>query len=781
MNPIFPAPDNAPELPKAKPEKLKNGEWVRYPLQYVWPYHAADGKINFYVCRYEADGKKQTPPLSCWDTDKGLKWRFKGLPEIRPIYNLHRITQNVSAQIIIVEGEKCAETLQATIDGAGAGADIIATCWVGGEKGAPKADFSPLKNRFIVMWPDHDTAGTTCMEYIGGVLSGLECKTKYITVPSDKPHKWDVADAILEDGWSFEAILEFIKIYSAAREFAPVQPDSPKTPSVPVQPPARSHSPYLCLGYNHGYYYYLPNCTRQITPIPGAAHTKNALLQLAPNSHWERDFSGPQGPQWFLAANALMRSCEASGIFDPLRLRGRGAWYDNGKSILHLGNRLLIDGEQANIQDAKSKYLYEAGIPLDSDNDALLTTTDARKLLDVTNMLFLDRPIYKAYLAGWCAIAPICGGLLHRPHLWITGGAGSGKSHIFENIILKILGNFSFPFQSSTTSAAIRQTVGSDALPVVIDEFEAEDHTGNKRIQDILELARQAFSDNSAPIAKGGQNGKPTSYFVRSCFLMSSIGVNLTQRADISRIMVLSLEKPHDTETQTKEEHFRALKKLTAETITKKWAAQFRARAIKMIPIIRQNAEIFSEIVATKVSDQRAGDMVGTLIAGAYSLTSDNLITRERAAKWVEEHDFDEQLPSVESNDERQVLNIIVCSQIKVKTANGIEEISVDELIRKSKDMVAVDNGYGGTDYKEPPERDILKRHGLRVDQDNGCIYIGRNFPPLRRILANTPWEKTYGRLLMRLPGAEARENMRFVGPPTRAVMLPWGLLDGSM
>jgi DNA primase len=124
--------------------------------------------LFFYTVRVNlGDTDKMTPPLSFHDDGK---WHFKGLPEVRPLYNLQRLCQNPSAQAIVVEGEKCADAFQGLLDAAGFGVFVVVTTWVGGAKSALKTDFSPLFGRKCVLWPDNDAEGMDAMQTVCGIL-----------------------------------------------------------------------------------------------------------------------------------------------------------------------------------------------------------------------------------------------------------------------------------------------------------------------------------------------------------------------------------------------------------------------------------------------------------------------------------------------------------------------------------------------------------------------------------------------------------------------------------
>ncbi len=112
-----------------------------------------------------------------------------GLPAIRPLYNLPLIAK--SQEIIFVEGEKCAEAITklgycGTTTPGGANAQL------------EKVDWLPLKDKSLLIWPDNDEAGIKYAERVFNVLKNIAANVSILELPTDKPKKWDCADAIVE-------------------------------------------------------------------------------------------------------------------------------------------------------------------------------------------------------------------------------------------------------------------------------------------------------------------------------------------------------------------------------------------------------------------------------------------------------------------------------------------------------------------------------------------------------------------------------------------------------
>lgn len=527
-------------------------------------------------------------------------------------------------------------------------------------------------------------------------------------------------------------------------------------------------NPFRALGYNGNSYYYLPRGTEQVAEVKKGSHTSPAeLMSLAPLEWWEMAYPKGKagGADWQAAANDCMRACERRGIYSQDRERGRGAWYDAGRAVLHLGNRLLVDGQQMQIPDHESEYIYTRQAPLEHGADAVPATDDeAGKIADIFKQLNWHKPVYGDLLAGWCLLAPICGALSWRPHVWITAQRGAGKSWVQDHVIQPMIGPAAMMVQGSTTEAGIRQRVRQDARPIVFDEAESEDQRSQNRMQTVIELARQASSDSSAEIIKGTVSGHGMAFRMRSMFLLGSVNVSLSQAADESRFSVLSLATPAKTIEES--ERFSAFSKLVDNTLTDEACASIRARAYQMMPVIRANCKTFARAVAEVLGSQRIGDQVGTLLAGAHAYKSSEVVTLEEARELVRHIDFSDAKEAEQVSDEESCLQRILQSQVRFDTEQGNVQRSLGEVI----DMVI--DGDTMFNFSSNSANDVLKRYGLTVE--DGGLIIANNHAELEKILQGSPWAAGWRRILARIDGAELPNNpVRFAGTRSRGVKIP--------
>ena len=240
--------------------------------------------------------------------------------------------------------------------------------------------------------------------------------------------------------WShYNGTSESESLYEIAKHFgieendyqiqAKKKSDKPKTEHPKVGDNVFDSAPFRILGIDHDRHFYLTKSTGQVITLESARHNKLNLYSIAPMEWWESKFgNGRGGSDWDAAVNALFIVGAQMGIYNESRIRGCGVWHDEGRVIIHFGNRLMIDGKELNLHEVKSKFIYEASHRRYPDIGKSINVDGAKQLIDITKMLAWERTINAELLAGWCYLAPICGALEWRPHIWLTGSAGSGKT-----------------------------------------------------------------------------------------------------------------------------------------------------------------------------------------------------------------------------------------------------------------------------------------------------------------------------------------------------------------
>ncbi len=147
-----------------------------------WDYLSKDNKVIACVYRYDTPNGKE---FRIWDVSQ----RKSKAPDIRPLYNIPGIIN--SKRIIIVEGEKSADALIEA-------GFTATTAMFGANAPLHKTDWSPLKNKEIIIWPDNDEAGIDYAKKLSEHLQNTALFISTLTPPESKKDKWDAYDAIKE-------------------------------------------------------------------------------------------------------------------------------------------------------------------------------------------------------------------------------------------------------------------------------------------------------------------------------------------------------------------------------------------------------------------------------------------------------------------------------------------------------------------------------------------------------------------------------------------------------
>lgn len=522
---------------------------------------------------------------------------------------------------------------------------------------------------------------------------------------------------------------------------------------------------FTILGHNKGYYFYFARQKGQIVCFPSSGHTRLAILELAPEDHWFVNYFNEKTQDVSIVriASDLITACHEIGIFDINKIRGRGAWWDPRAetALFHLGDKIFINGTYEKPGKCGG-FIYENNIELADGIGNSMDAGAAHKFFDICKMLQWRDPSMAAYLAGYCVVAHIGGALDWRPHVWINGGAGTGKSWIISKVVRPIFGKNCLFVAGNTTEAFIRQALGNDSIPVLFDEAEGNTESSVKRIQHILELARQSSSQTGAIQGKGTTTGKPLSFSVRSCFGMASINATIVQSADSSRITTIEI-------VPDKTGRFAELETAVRETIDEEYCSAFMARAIKLVPMIRKSAKILSSSVAIRYGTQRTGDQLGTLLAGLWSLMSDDVIMTDEADDLVDKYFMtDKKSEDEENNDASKCITHLMQSLIDVRIEKGHEKISIGELL----DIAFCKKGR--TDIVDSQAEDLLVRYGMKVEK--GGFIISNSHPELKKIYNGTPYSAAWATVLRRIEGSKTTDNRSFGsrGMKSRGVFVPY-------
>ncbi len=156
-----------------------------------WVYFDAAGNRLFVACRFDPPGQSKSFASLTFrmHVDGRTEWRWKGLECPRPLYGLDRLAARPAAPVIVCEGEKSADAAGRLFP------DCVAVTSPNGAKSADKADWKPLADRAVTIWPDHDAEGSAYADDVRRLaLAAGAASVSIVSVPDAFPPKWDLAD-----------------------------------------------------------------------------------------------------------------------------------------------------------------------------------------------------------------------------------------------------------------------------------------------------------------------------------------------------------------------------------------------------------------------------------------------------------------------------------------------------------------------------------------------------------------------------------------------------------
>ena len=499
-------------------------------------------------------------------------------------------------------------------------------------------------------------------------------------------------------------------------------------------------------------FFYFARSTRQVVSLSPNSHTEKNLLGMADTTEWVNYYRRPSTINWNEVAESLMAHCREAGMYDPSRVRGLGAWRDGADIIFHAGSKLYLNGEEISFEEyTDTSYQYLAEQPITAPSATAATPADVQSFTSVLETWNWEYPnLAPKLVLGWIGCGLVCGALSWRPHLWITGSKGTGKSTL-DTLVANVLGKLCLSVQGSTTEPGLRQALNGNAIPVLFDEFEGSSRDASR----VIGAARAAASDNAAKIIKGTPEGRPITYRLRFTAMFSGIIANVQNDADRSRIVFLEmLPQKHDVTSRR-----RMLEAF------ERYQENFGATLLRRMLDALTDGSFEATLSACQTEirlcggDERKADVFAHLLAAYYVMSHDTEITEAEAKQLVKLLDaFDDEGQSDEEECWAHLLGSLV-------TVDRGDTKSIGEWI------VCVDRGDAQrTTVKAIIEE--LARHGVALDKR--VVKVSNTAPGIQAVYARTKWAQGgHARVLKRLPGAEAGGNARFTGHQSKTTAIP--------
>lgn len=155
-----------------------------------WDYHDASGRLVGVILRWDTAAGKEIRP-AMFD---GRRWQPRGMTQPRPLYQLPEVMK--AETVYVTEGEKAADAARTL--------GFTATTPAHGAKSPRRTDWSPLKGKSAVVFPDYDEPGDEYARDVARLALAANARAVKIVpmtaVCSDRdlPKGYDLADALAE-------------------------------------------------------------------------------------------------------------------------------------------------------------------------------------------------------------------------------------------------------------------------------------------------------------------------------------------------------------------------------------------------------------------------------------------------------------------------------------------------------------------------------------------------------------------------------------------------------
>lgn len=471
---------------------------------------------------------------------------------------------------------------------------------------------------------------------------------------------------------------------------------------------------------------------------------------------------------WQSAADDLLRHRKEHSIYDPSNMRGCGVWRDGGQIVTHTGGQLLVDGKAVPFAHHESEFTYVKQPPLKGPADNEATLDELQQVENVVRRWNFADNASPAFLLGFVVTSALSGALSWRPNIWITGPTTVGKSTLLDEVVKPLIRPLGGRvYGSCTTAAGLRQDLGHNAVPVLIDEFESDTEVDRRRVDQIVSLVRSSSSNDGAVVAKGTTSGNAISYLVRSSFAFASIDVGLVKPQDLNRTQLIRLQ-PLTADQRAAELETMKL----CATITEELGRKLLTRSIRLLPTIEENALQLQAAINRRSlhgNDGRTAKVQALMLAGylVFTAEGETTLTSAQADAWVdllfggafeESNEASSDVVAAENTDALNCLRHLMLHRVRVTRTVGSDPLHMkrEQVDRTVQELLA--------EYIRPTEsydiNDIqaeLLRHGIKIAERDGQLMFmvaNKKHPGACKIFEHTNWWRSYEETLRR-PGAD--------------------------
>ena len=546
--------------------------------------------------------------------------------------------------------------------------------------------------------------------------------------------------------------------------------------------------PYEPLGYD-GETLWIQQASGHVRGVRARDLSRNMLVMICGNEKWlERTYprfrrgKPVDGFAAERASNDLIRACCMMAFWQPdQRIRGLGAWLaDDGDLVLHRGDHLVVRGKAVALgRHGEFLYVPDRPLPPLPFRDVPDPTREAgAELLARLDSFQWTRGSWDSWLMFcWICAAMVGGALKFRPHIWIPGDFGVGKS-MLQSLLTAVFGRWGMVSVTDATPAGIWQAVQFRCVPIGCDEMEPS--PTSQRSANMINFARQASTGGH--IVRGSAAHQATEFTIQSAFCCSSIIIPPMPSQDRSRFAILELRHRDQAAPRVPFDMSR-LEQIGAGLILR-MTRRFEQLTTDIMPTTRG-------MLLAAGWPERSADLYSALLASGMVALHDD-IAEMRLEQMITGHQMKRALDDIRTDQTpewRRMLDYLLSTRTERQRA---ESVTIGELVSVASRPLLVSKGtlmqrsMLESDRDDLPDddqgraskaRERLLSFGIKVDwremAEGGrepCIIIANTHRQLADLFYGSVWGTTpdaaagggWSQVLRRAPGAAVVNTTRF-------------------
>jgi hypothetical protein len=487
------------------------------------------------------------------------------------------------------------------------------------------------------------------------------------------------------------------------------------------------------------------------------------------------------------AAMVISDACSAKGDFrDEERIFGTGAWLaDGGKTVVvNTHNAVYMgNGETIDRFDETRKEIYLGNGSMTPPDFCEVSDADYErvcgKIDDDLETWTWDDPIMGPMLVmGWMVMSVFLGMVERRPHTWIIGPRGSGKSRLLSYIRSVLAGYVKHTdMGASVTEAGIRQSLQESCFPFILDELEKENtdngHKLSTAIDQVLKIMRAAYSASSKVI-KGTADQRGIEFRIQTSVMAASIAEPALEPADRTRVVLVKL-KPRQGAGG------RPPKNLSREeAATFFWGTIQRwDRFQRIYNVVMDHWDALAGPLISGDGDGREAETFGTILAASMLLIQE-IQTDEHILKILTQMltNIKAQLEDVrEGTAEHDIILGTILTQNVTVEYHETDDEGRDRINRETRAVGQLVYNRLANRWQSSDEERALAQIGLRVLDKDGQQYlaVAVRHSGLAALLRGTRYNKdgAWAGGLKDVPGAICKHSTRISGRKENCHLIP--------